>query len=311
MRNNIKLIILLVLIVTGFWACNENEDYVLGDLTPPSNIVINAEIVGKGPNTPNGDGSGDVKFTITADNALSYRIDFDASDALNLVNIPTGKTNRKYTKLGTNTYLVTVVVYGKGGTSSTTTKEITVQSNFSPDASIITNLTGGTFKSWVVDKTVAGHFGVGEWSDAVTGPAWWAASINEKVGCCPCFYTTTFKFSKTASGFAIDVNSPDGAFTKTGTLAGGLPGIPASGDEGCYPYPGASNSFSFAPSSSGIPASTPSTKTSILLAGSNTFIGYGALQKEFEILELTPTYMYLRAQGTETGNAWYLKLVAL
>jgi hypothetical protein len=48
-----------------------------------------------------------------------------------------------------------------------------------------------------------------------------------------------------------------------------------------------------------------------LLAGTNTFIGYGSLQKEYEILSVTATAMYLRVQGTETGNAWYLKLKAL
>jgi len=213
--------------------------------------------------------------------------------------------------LGTNTYLVTVVAYGKGGSSSTATKEITVQSNFTPDASIINNLTGGSSKTWVVDQSVPGHFGVGPWSDGSSGPDWWSAAIDEKVACCNCFYTTTFKFSKIPGGYSLEVNSPDGAFTKTGSLAGGLPGIPGSGDEGCYAYGGGSGSFSFVPSSTGIPASAPSTKTAILLSGSNTFIGYGALQKEFEIMVLTSNYMYLRAQGTETGNAWYLKLKAL
>jgi hypothetical protein len=33
------------------------------------------------------------------------------------------------------------------------------------------------------------------------------------------------------------------------------------------------------------------------------------LQKEYEIMVITADYMYLRVQGTETGNAWYLKLV--
>jgi len=93
-------------------------------------------------------------------------------------------------------------------------------------------------------------------------------------------------------------------------LAGGLPGIPASGAEACYSYGGGSSSFSFVPSSSGIAASTPSTKTAILLSGNNTYIGYGAQLKEYEILSITPTSMYLRVQGTETGNAWYLKLVS-
>jgi hypothetical protein len=44
------------------------------------------------------------------------------------------------------------------------------------------------------------------------------------------------------------------------------------------------------------------------LSGVDTFIGYGAVQKEYEILVITPTYLYVRVQGTETGNAWYLKL---
>ena len=108
----------------------------------------------------------------------------------------------------------------------------------------------------------------------------------------------------------MQVTNPDGAFTKTGSLTT-LPGIPASGDEGCYSYNGGTSSFSFVPSSTGIAAATPSTQTSILLAGTDTYIGYGAVQKEYEILVLTETYMYLRVQGTETGNAWYLKLKAL
>ena len=298
-------IIIFTAILSMALGCSPTEDYTLGDLNPPSNIVINAEIVGKTPVTPDGDGSGDVKFTITADDALNYRIDYDAADGISLDNLPTGKATRKYTKLGTNTYIVTVVAYGKGGSSSTATQEVTVQSSFSPDASIINNLTGGSSKTWVVDQSVPGHFGVGPWSDNSSGPDWWAASIDEKVACCNCFYTSTFKFSKIPGGYSLEVNSPDGAFTKTGSLAGGLPGIPSSGDEGCYAYGGGSGSFSFVPSSTAIPASAPSTKTAILLSGSSTFIGYGALQKEFEIMVLTSNYMYLRAQGTETGNAWY------
>lgn len=297
MKNLINWeIFIFALLIMG---CGKTDEYSLGEITPPSNIKIKVEIAGKTADLPNGDGSGDVTFTISADNALSYRIDYDASDAFNPVNLPTGKITRKYTKLGINTYIVTAIVYGPAGTSSTATQEFTVKSDFIADPTIINNLTNGTSKTWVVDPSVAGHFGVGEWNDNVTTPAWWSASINEKVDCCNCFYTTTFKFNKTASGFTIDVNSPDGAFTKTGTLAGSLPGIPGSGGEGCYSYNGGSNTFSFVPSSTGVAASTPSTKTSIQLAGVNTFIGYGSLQKEYEILVLTPTYMYLRAQGTD------------
>lgn len=48
-----------------------------------------------------------------------------------------------------------------------------------------------------------------------------------------------------------------------------------------------------------------------MLSGNATFIGYGATQKEYEIMVISPTYLYLRVQGTETGNAWYMKLKAI
>lgn len=290
----------------------KDTNYTLGDLTAPSGIVINAEIVGATTASPNGDGSGDVKITITAKDALSYKVDYDANTPLDLVYLPTGSVTKKYTNLGVNTYRITAVVYGKGGTSSTLTKDVTVRSDFTVAPDIVSNLTSGTSKTWVVDKSVAGHMGVGPWSDASVTPEWWAAGVNEKVACCNCFYTSTFTFAKVASNgtYTLQVTCPDGAFTKTGSLTT-LPGIPGSGDEGCYSYSGGTSAFSFIPSSTGVAASAPSTKTAILLAGNSTFIGYGAVQKEYEIMAITATSLYLRVQGTETGNAWYLKLKPL
>lgn len=305
--NHLLGILLLIITISG---CTE-KNYSLGDLNAPSNIVITAEIIGVDATHPNGDGSGDVKITITANNALSYKVDYDANDPLSLVFLPTGSITKKYTNLGLNTYRITAVAYGKGGTSSTLTKDVTVKSDFSPAAIIVTNLTNNASKTWGVDKDIAGHFGVGPWSPGCYTGCWWSASVNEKVACCNCFYTARFTFTKVSSTvYSITVATPDGAFTKTGALAGGLPGIPASGSEGCYSYAGGTSSFSFGPSTSGLisTASQPTTSTSINLAGVNTFIGYGSLLKEYEILEITPTTLHLRIQGTETGNSWNLRL---
>lgn len=282
----------------------------MGDLTAPSDVTINTTIVGVDATHPNGDGSGDVQISITGKNVLSYKLDYDASDGITLEPLANGKTTKKYTKVGLNTYRLTAVVYGAGATATTVTKDIQVRSDFTPAASIVSNLTGTGSKTWKVDKSIAGHFGVGPWSATSVTPEWWSAAVDEKVGCCNCFYTASFTFTKTATGYTLTVATPDGAFTKTGAWAGGLPGIPASGAEGCYSYSGGSSAFSFVPSGSGIAASTPSTKTGILLSGNNTFIGYGAVLKEYEILTITATALYLRVQGTETGNAWYLKLKA-
>jgi hypothetical protein len=314
MKTNIKYILGLFIVALTFISCNE-EEYSLGELSAPANVVINAEVVGVDATHPNGDGSGSVKISVTGDNALSYKIDYDASTPLDLVYLPTGKATKKYTSVGVNTYRITVVAYGKGGSSTNVTKDVTVRSDFTVAPEIVTALTNNASKTWVVDKSVAGHLGVGPWNVASIRPEWWAGGVNEKVASANCFYTATFTFAKVAASgtYSLQVTTPDGAFTKTGSLTT-LPGIPGSGDEGCYNYGGGTSAFSFVPASSGAPVvvtnadNSTSTQTSILLSGVDTFIGYGAVQKEYEILVITSTYMYLRVQGTETGNAWYLKL---
>lgn len=310
MKKTLKYLLGIFVIVITLYRCTDTT-YTMGDLTAPTDLVITTEIAGATTATPNGDGSGNVKITISANNALAYKVDYDANNAVDLVYLSSGTTTKKYATLGLNTYRITAVAYGKGGTSSTTTKDVTVQSNFNVAPAIPDNLTGGTSKTWVVDKSVAGHMGVGPWTGSVV-PEWWAATVNEKVATANCLYTSTFKFSKdVATGnYTLQVTNPDGAFTKTGALTT-LPGIPATGAEACYTYTGGTSNFSFIPASTGIAAATPSTQTSILLAGNTTYIGYGAVQKEYEIMALTATYMYLRVQGTETGNAWYIKLKAL
>lgn len=316
MKNIFKAFLGIAALMIIISACKKQE-YSLGELTAPSNIAITTEVVGVDADHPNGDGSGEVKIKVTADNALAYKVDFDASTDLELVSIPTGSITKKYTTNGLNTYTITAVVYGKGGTSSTLTHDVTVQSDYTPPAEIVTNLTGDASKTWVVDKDIPAHFGVGPWSVESIRPEWWAGAINEKLSCCPCFYSATFTFAKDASNkFTLTVTT-DAAFTKTGTLAGGLPGIPDSGAEGCYSYAGGTSDFSFVTASSGapvtpsVPANSTTTQTSIVLSGVNTYIGYGAVLKEYEILTITPTALYLRVQGTETGNAWYLKLKAI
>ena len=291
-------------------SCKKKE-YSMGNLTAPSELAITTTLVGQDATHPNGDGSGDVIITLTGKNALSYNVDYDASDGISYVFLPTGKVTKKYTRVGVNTYRITAIAYGAGGTATTLTKDIQVRSDFAPDPSIVSNLTGTGSKTWKIEKDVQGHFGVGPWSATSVNPEWWSAPPNDKATCCNCFYTASFTFTKVSStSYTLTAATPDGAFTKTGSLAGGLPGIPASGAEACYSYGGGTSTFSFVPSSSGIAATTPSTKTAILLDGVNTFIGYGALLKEYEILSISATNLYLRVQGTETGNAWYLKLKA-
>lgn len=310
MKKFLKYVSLFVLGTSLFVGC-QKDDYSLGDLSAPTNLVINTEITGQDAGNPNGDGSGEVKITVTSDNAMSYKVGYnditDLSTPISFSNIASGIVTKKFTSVGLHTYRITIIAYGRGGTSTTATKDVDVLSLYTPDADIVTSLTNDASKTWVVDKLVPGHFGVGPWAGEVT-PIWYSAAPNEKEVCCPCFYTSTFTFTKVSpSSYTIQVATPGGAFTKTGALAS-MPGIPATGDEGCWAYPGGSGAFSFVSASSGIAASTPSRQTSLVLSSNTTFIGYGALSNEYEILVINANYMYLRVRGTETGNAWYLKM---
>ncbi len=305
MKKNINQVLFALLMLVTINGCTEKE-YTLGDLTAPSEVMIVTEVVGQNATAPNGDGSGDVKISVTGKGILSAKIDFDAADGVTYDHMTGSSVTKKYATQGVNTYRITAVAYGKGGTATTVTKEVTVRADFRVSAAIETNLTGGTSKTWVIEKNVQGHFGVGPWMGSFA-PDWYAAPPNDKAGCCNCFYTAKFTFTKAAGSYTLQVASPDGAFTKTGALTT-LPGIPASGDEGCYPYSGGTSPFTFIASSTATPAAS-TTKTSIVLAGNNTYIGFGAVQKEYEILSISATNMSLRVQGTETGNAWYLKLI--
>ncbi|THD69544.1 hypothetical protein E7Z59_04235 [Robertkochia marina] len=296
--------------LSTLFSCDGNEDYTLDELNGPSDIQIIAEVVGQDESNPNGDGSGDVLFTITAKNAINYKIDFDESDGINMESIPGGMTTKKYTTIGTETYTVNVVAYGAGGSSSNASTSVSVRFEYQPDPEIVTNLTNNASKTWAVDPSLPGHMGVGPWDfDDYTTPNWWASGVNEKVGVADCLYSSTYTFGydEGANSYTLDVHTPEGAFTKTGNLSA-IPNIPESGDEGCYSYSDSSSSFSFIPSSSILDESL-STRTSIVPNDTFTFVAFGHMIREYEILEVTPDYLYIRSQGTgEPWTAWYFKL---
>lgn len=310
--KNIKYIIGIALLTLVIIAGCKEDTYEFGDLIAPSNLVINADIVGMSDSNPNGDGSGEVVITVNADDAITYHIGFNKIDDFAPVNykvLASGTINQKFTDPGVNTYRISMIAFGPGGVASNLTKDITVRSDYVPSPEVVTAITNDSSKTWVVNKDVPAHFGVDDWNKTeYTSSWWWGAGINEKADCCNCFYTATFTFIKNANGtYKLTVDAPDGAFTKTGALAN-VAGIPASGDEGCYSeYTGGSSAFNFIPSASPISEDT-STKVAIKLADNNTYIGYGAVQSEYEVLQATSDKLYLRVQGTETGNAWYIVL---
>ena len=60
----------------------EDDEYSFGDITAPTNVQISASIVGVDTDNPNGDGSGEVNFSGSADNAITYKFVFDGQETL-------------------------------------------------------------------------------------------------------------------------------------------------------------------------------------------------------------------------------------
>lgn len=84
-----------------------------GAKIPPSNLVVNTVV--------STDGSGNVSFTATADNANSYTYDFGNGDTKT---IASGHIVYKYSTIGTTTY--TVMVTATGNSGLTTKKSLTL-----------------------------------------------------------------------------------------------------------------------------------------------------------------------------------------
>lgn len=124
-KFNFGIFFLLLFVVAG---CSE-DNYSLGDLTAPNNVVITAVVVGKDAANPDGDGSGKVNFTVSGNNILGAKIDYNNTDPNDWVILPNSNkvtATFKTETAGVNTYTVTLIASGVGGTSTTVTTTVTV-----------------------------------------------------------------------------------------------------------------------------------------------------------------------------------------
>lgn len=179
----IKAIVVLTLVIS-FTSCQE-DDYSFGDIITPSNIQINAELVGADANNPNGDGSGEVKFTVTADNAVSYKFVYEGVEYVTL----SGEQSIIFSKLGLNTYTITAVASGTAGVTSSKTIQVDVLATYSPPNDLTAKLygfdpanpTATTSRTWRIKSSKPGHFGLGP-VGGTTPVEWYGAGVDEKAG---------------------------------------------------------------------------------------------------------------------------------
>lgn len=292
----LKLIFSLLAIALLFSGC-QDDDLTLDTILVPSNLTINSII--------SDDGSGIVEFNATADNTITYKYNF--SDGTSAVTA-SGSVSKRFTRVGLNSYLVTVVAFGKGGVSSSKSVEVEVRSDFN-DPETKQLLTGGASKTWYIASAVPGHLGVGQNVNddgpIVDGGGFFQGSPGFGPDC---FYDDKMTFSLNENDeivyeyenfgvtfFNWQFTIPFGGngeqnvdecldFTTTGTVA-----------------------LSLVPASSGIDDQL-STGT-VLDIADDGFVSYFIGQNQYEVLSIDENKMVLRAvQGNDNFLVWYLIL---
>lgn len=286
--------------------CQE-DSFSFGEPGAPSNLQVSVDIIGKTADAPDGDGSGKVKFTAKASDAISYKFVFgDGTSA----NAPSGASEHLFTSVGVNTYTVTVIASGKGGVSSSITVDVTVRSDFSDEKSTQL-LTGGTAtgKKWYIAAAENGHLGVGPNNDNPAQnhlPIWYGAGAFEKAS--TCFYDGDYTFALVNGKIEFKQDNKGNTFFNKAykSVGGGTDG----GDDQCLSYSTAGTKIvALSPSTSVVtknPDATKETTGTVMNFSDGGFMGYYAGATQYEILTITENRMVVRfVQGNDEATAWY------
>jgi len=278
----------------SIFSCQE-DDQQFGEVVEPSNLTIEAEILGADEDNPNGDGSGEVIFSASADNAMNYRFYFGdgANDSAE-----SGIIEKKYTRNGLNDYTVNVVASGIGGTSVSKSIDITVLSLFE-DEEAKQFLTGGSSKTWYVASQEAGHLGVGP-IDSPT-PDFFSATPGLLANC---LYNDEITFGIDGQDITFDHVNQDITFFNAAFLDIGGGG----GDsDQCLPFDVSGQKMvSLLASESSVPQDQ--TRGTSFQISDDGFMSYYINTSKYEILEITENFLHIRGlSGQSDPLAWYIK----
>lgn len=291
------------------FGCQE-DDVSIGDIIAPSNITISAQIVGVDGSNPNGNGSGFVDITASANNVISYKFDF--GDGLSEV-APSGVVRHRFSKVGVNTFTVVVNAIGTGGLSTSSSIDVEVFSSFD-DPEVKQFLTGGLSRTWFLASSEAGHLGVGGnaeiAADAFWFPSFFATQPFEKCGIeiSNCLCDDELTFSIDGDGIlTYQLNNNSGTFFNAGhqDIVG-----QNAGEDACFEFDTSGTSIvSLAPTTIDwelVPDPDFRPRGTVMNFSNDAFMGYYVSSSSYEILEISDTELYVRTQdGLNPVLFWY------
>ncbi|MCH7415188.1 PKD domain-containing protein [Belliella sp. R4-6] len=215
----------------------------------------------------------------------------------------TGKTvTGTYPVAGT--YTVTLTVFNNAGNVSFSKEVVIAETDpLLLDKPLFNALTGGASategKTWKIDATRPGHFGLGPNPSAAGDfPEWYAAQANEKEG--SGMYTDRYTFFLDGFNFKMETN---GFVYLNGAQGSNFPGAfdPGVGDLSA-PYEAPDNlKWSIVEPEGAYPELTIS---------QGGFIGYFAGTRTYQIIKIEENELFLRMVDQANNDfAWYLRLI--
>jgi hypothetical protein len=145
------------------------------------NLSVNATVLN--------DQSGNVTVSPTADDALYFHVIFTPGATPQVLS-PGETASFRFTQSGQYQAPVSVIAFGVGGVSSSTTVFLDMDVRLFIDQSTLEMIGGSGSKRWVWDQTVAGHFGVGPLTNNF--PEFFSAGPNQLN---TCLYDDVLTFS--------------------------------------------------------------------------------------------------------------------
>lgn len=305
--KNITYLMTFLSLALVFSSCDE-ENYEFGDIIAPTSLTVTTEIVGKDATHPNGDGSGKVNFKATANNAITYIYNFGENKG---EVSSSGVMSHRFSKVGTNTYTITVIASGTGGIQSSSSINIDVFSSFE-DKEAKDFLSGGAGNSkkwyWAADKS--GNIGLGpntvqsngshtypDWFNA--GP-WWSDKL--------CMYDAEFVFTQSANGENLTFEQLKEIAYLPADYAASI-GVAGNTCYGISVAPSLKGvkTVSFSPSNSiaTLDAKNPTYRGTTMNISDDGFMCWyvGKSSSTLEIIQITNSILKVRVE--EGGLAWY------
>ena len=293
MKQGLHNLFLFVIII--FSCSGESTDDATDPSNPdkivPSNLTLSVEIIGLDSDNPNGDGSGVVRFTATADNAVNFSFRFGTGDS---EESSSGVVEYTYTNTGTNTYNINLLAYSSTNHFVSTSQTIEVYVNPPLDADLVELLSGGSQKSWKINAAYDAHFSNGD--KQFKYPTWWEASSFSKSN--TGFYDDKFIFK--SDGTYIHETNGD-VYGKANYLnqTFGNTGQPINGSNEIEKYSLSNYQTTFS-----VVKENNENKLSFQEKG---FIGFFVGQHEFTIECYDNNNLFVRAVDDQ-NRAWYIWL---